>query len=120
MNDLVPTVSDRSFDDAHTTILEPEPTREQRLLRWGVQAARWRAVEIAESVFGPRVRSRLAGLTPSGGFRGLLHLEVEVRRTSLGEHRVREERFLASVEANALLAHHPFVFVFGARAERSP
>lgn len=120
MNDLVPTVRDRTFEDSHTTIVESEPTREQRLLRWGVRAAQWRAVELAQSVFGPGVRSRLAGMTPRGAFRGLLHLDVEVRRMSLGDHRAREERFLATVQADPLLARHQFVFIFGALDEGPP
>lgn len=79
--------------------------------RWEVQAAQWRAREVAESVFGRVTGSSLLGVRPAGPLRGLLHLDVPF--SDLDLHRDRERRFLAAVESDPILAQVPLVYVFG-------
>ena len=98
---------------------EPEhPSLQQRPLteaeqrgRWEVRAAQWRARAIAELVFGPVAESSLVGAKASGALRGLLRLRVPL--AGLQQHREREARFLAAVEADPVLAHVPLVYVIG-------
>jgi hypothetical protein len=92
--------------------LDPRLEREVRR-RWEVRAAEWRAVAIAEAVFGGRVVPRLAG-GPGVGFRALLELEVPF--DDLDRHRDAEERFLAAAGRDELLADVPMLVLFAPRA----
>lgn len=104
----------------------PEPrlrgtlTQTERLGRWEVRAAQWRAVELAREAFGPGVRGSLLGLRAEGSLRGLLQLDVPFETTEgsgLDEHRRREVEFLASVGNDPLLQAVPLLYVFGAVGE---
>ena len=110
----------------------PEPTehldrsrevRESRV-RWTLGAARWRARELAETVFGGEVSVQLpdASTAVGGGgrfpFRGLLHLEVPFE--DLEAHRFREQVFLACAGADPVLSRVPFLYVFRPDPRRQP
>lgn len=95
-----------------------DPNREVResRYRWSLQSARWRARELAESIFdgnvAVRVQSGSVGAGASGAFpfRGLLHLDVPFRGLEL--HRVRERVFTACAAHDPVLSRVPFLFVF--------
>lgn len=95
----------------------PEPrlqailTEEDRVGRWEVRAAQWRALELASAAFGEPVRSSLLGLRTRGALRGLLRLDVPWE--GLERHREREALFLAMADADPLLSRVPLVFVLG-------
>ena len=95
----------------------PEPrlagrlTKADRVGRWEVRAAQWRALELAHAAFGPGVRSTLMGLRIEGGIRGLLKLDVPFHE--LDAHREKERAFLGMVDADPLMARVPLVFVVG-------
>lgn len=95
----------------------PEPrlagqlTQEQRVGRWEVRAAQWRALELAHAAFGPGVKSSLMGLRVDGGIRGLLKLDVPFQE--IETHRERERAFLGMVHADPLMARVPLLFVVG-------
>ncbi len=101
----------------HHGLPEPEhPRLTQRPLsqaelraRWEVRAAQWRAREIAELVFGEVTDSTLVSLRPDGPLRGLLHLEVPF--SDLEAHHEREERFMAAVHTDPVLARVRLVYV---------
>jgi hypothetical protein len=76
-----------------------------------VRAAQWRAREVAEAVFGHVGAMTLTGLRADGPLRGLLRLDVAFR--GLGEHREKERRFLAAVDADPLLSTVRLVYVIG-------
>jgi hypothetical protein len=86
-------------------------TREERLRRWEVRAAQWRACELAVETFGEGVEASLVSLRTTGPLRGLLRLDVPF--DSLPDHRTREAAFLASVGSDALLSQVPLVYVLG-------
>ena len=105
-------------ESVYGTAAEPEhPRLHQRPLspaeqraRWEVRAAQWRARDIAESVFGRVESASLLSLRAAGPLRGLLHLEVPFR--DLEVHRDREQRFLAAVETDSILAQIRLVYIF--------
>lgn len=102
-------------DDGITGVPEPRlggvVTAAERLARWEVRAAQWRALELAQEVFGADVEGSLLGLRASGGIRGLMRLQVPFH--TLDDHRSREGRFLALVGADPVMARVPLVFVVG-------
>ncbi|MFC1660318.1 hypothetical protein ACFL3S_02480 [Gemmatimonadota bacterium] len=79
---------------------------------WEVRAAQWRAWHLAEMIFGPEVRVRLAGRGGPSTFRGLLTLGVPF--SDLADHRAREALFMSWVARDPLLARVPFIYVFEA------
>ena len=79
--------------------------------RWEVRAAQWRARELAEAIFGRVGHMAMIGLRANGPIRGLLHLQVPF--TNLEAHRTREDRFLAVVGADPVLARVQLVYVVG-------
>jgi hypothetical protein len=95
----------------------PEPrlqgvlTEEERMGRWEVRAAHWRALELANAAFGGPVRSSLLGLRHRGPMRGLLRLDVPWEGLEL--HREREAVFLSMAGADPLLSRVPLVYVLG-------
>ena len=91
--------------------LDPSIDREVRR-RWEVRAAEWRAVALAEIVFGGRVVPRLAG-GGGVGFRALLELEVPFE--DLETHADAEARFLAAARRDELLGGFPMVVLFAPR-----
>lgn len=91
------------------------PNQAERLARWEVRAAQWRALDLAEQAFGPGVRTSLLGVRPSGAIRGLVQLQVPFR--SLAEHRDREAHFLGMVGVDPVMARVPLLFVVGPGAE---
>lgn len=99
-----------------------DPTREIResRYRWSLQSARWRARELAETIFGGEVTVRLQSesLGAGGAFpvRGLLHLDVPFRDLEL--HRMRERIFTACAGADPVLSRVPFLYVFNPDPDR--
>lgn len=101
----------REDDKPYPSLIEQSLVREDRLLRWEVRAAQWRAHELALAAFGPGVRMSMTGIRQRGRLRGLLRLDVPF--VDLGSHQDRESRFMASVQADPLLARVPLVYVVG-------
>lgn len=96
--------------DRPDTTLQVRPTAEERQLRLEVQAARWRAIELARDNFGEAARGTVIGIRGDGPWRGLLRLSVPF--DALGPHRSREARFLALAAADPVLTRVPLLFVF--------
>jgi hypothetical protein len=96
-----------------------EPTEEERLGRWEVRAAQWRAVELARVAFGMGASASLIGMRARGrepeDFRGLLCLDVPF--DTLDRHREREARFMSMVDADPLLGRVPLVYAVGPSPE---
>jgi hypothetical protein len=90
-------------------------TEEDRIARWEVRAAQYRAHELALEAFGGPVRTHLMGVRTRGAMRGLLEMGVPFR--DLPEHRAREARFLAAVSTDPLLSRVGLVYVLGPRPE---
>ncbi len=86
-------------------------TEAERIGRWEVRAAQWRALELARSAFGAEARGSMIGLRHQGPMRGLMRLDVPFE--DLDEHRRREANFLGMVGADPILARVPLVFVVG-------
>lgn len=99
----------------HPSLQQRPLTDAERRARWEVRAAQWRAREIAEAVFGRVGESALFGAKAGGVLRGLLRLRVPF--TDLGDHRDREARFLAAVDADPVLAHIRLVYVIGPESD---
>ena len=99
-------------DPEHTTFVDPTRELEVVRRRWEVRSAEWRAVALAEAVFGRPVRASVRGGDPAGRgfFRGLLRLEVPFRELEL--HRWREEVFRACAARDPVLTRVPLVYVF--------
>ncbi len=87
-----------------------EPDQERRTRRWQLRTAQWRALELAEAIFGPEVEAVVAGAAGPGPFRGLLRLRVPFR--DLARHRKREAAFNQLAGSDELLSALPLVFVF--------
>jgi len=110
---LPPLPGPREAPKAPESSLQQILTEEERLARWEVRAAQYRAHELALEAFGAPVRMHLMGLRIRGDMRGLLEMGVPFR--DLSEHRSREARFLAAVGADPLLSRVPLVYVLGPR-----
>ncbi|MCG6955526.1 MAG: hypothetical protein LJF04_05990 [Gemmatimonadetes bacterium] len=114
MNPLVPQVpGGREAPEIPKSSLQQTLTEEERLARWEVRAAQYRAHELALEAFGAPVRMHLMGLRTRGAMRGLLEMGVPFE--DLAEHRSREARFLAAVGLDPLLSRVPLVYVLGPR-----
>jgi hypothetical protein len=112
MSGLVPRGAEGALPEPeHPSLLQRRVGASERRASWEVAAARWRACELAEAVFGRVAASALVGTRARGVLRGLLRLQVPF--TGLVDHREREARFLAAVEADPVLAVVPLVYVFG-------
>jgi len=88
----------------------PVTRAESRSLR-EVHAAKWRARELAEAVFGDVCEMGLIGMRPHGPLRGLLRFLVPFDDPAV--HRDREARFMAAVHADPLLSSVRLVYVIG-------
>lgn len=106
--------SERS-DRPHTTI-QVRRSEEERRFRLEVQAARWRALELARANFGEEARGSLMGVRRGAPWCGLLHLAVPFEGAE--RQRSREARFIAMASADPLLARVPLLFVFAATDDR--
>ena len=102
-----------SVDPDPTEYLDPSVRREARR-RWEVRAVEWRAVALAEAVFGGSVVPRLVGPHPGRGFRAILELEVPF--DDLHRHVAAEAAFLAAARRDELLGATPLVVLFAPRA----
>jgi len=91
--------------------LERSLLQEERIQRWQVRAAQWRARELAEAVFGIGVHMSLVSLRHWGMLRGLLRLDVPFE--DLDSHLNREATFMAAVRRDPLLTRVPLVYVIG-------
>ena len=102
------------FGVEHPTLPQltlPGPSRWARNLHAEAWAARWRARELAEAVFGGVARARLVGLREEGAYRALLQLDVPF--DDLSTHQLLERRFVAAVERDPILSRIPLVYVIG-------
>jgi len=116
MSGLVPRAAEGGLPEPeHPSLLQPPLSESERRASWEVVAARWRACELAEAVFGRVAASALVGSRDRGLIRGLLRLQVPF--AGLGEHREREARFLAAVEADPVLTHVRLVYVLGPESD---
>lgn len=77
-----------------------------------IRAAQWRAMALAQAVFGAGASVELSGGAMEGRFRALLHVEVPFEDLSL--HVEREARFSAAAGLDPLLTQVPFIYVFSA------
>jgi hypothetical protein len=111
---LPPTPSGRDVPEAPESRLRQVLTEEERVARWEVRAAQYRAHELALEAFGGPVRTHLLGMRTRGAMRGLLEMGVPFE--DLPGHRAREARFLAAVGADPLLSRVPLVYVLGPRS----
>lgn len=123
MNELVPRPPLLpGGDPERTEHLDPNREIRESRYRWSVESARWRARELAESIFDGEVAVRLQseslGVGAQGAFpfRGLLHLDVPFRDLEL--HRLREAVFTACAHADPVLSRVPFLYVFNPDPER--
>ena len=98
-------------DGPYPAQLERALIHEDRIQRWEVRAAQWRAHELAERIFGPVLGMKLLGLRRTGPLRGLLRLDV--RFDDLDAHLEREARFLAAARRDPVLTRVPLVYVVG-------
>lgn len=98
-------------DGPYATQLERSLFIEERLQRWEVRAAQWRAHELAQSAFGAGVHMSMTGLRHNGSLRGLLRLDVPFE--DLETHLDREARFMASVSLDPVLTRVPLLYVVG-------
>lgn len=103
-------------DPERTEHLDRSRELQEARARWTLGTARWRARELAETIFGGEVSVRLPAASADAGaggsfpFRGLLHLDVPFR--DLEAHRSRERVFLACAGADPVLSRVPFLYVF--------
>lgn len=97
--------------DRPETTLQVRLTEAERLGRWEVRAAQWRALELAREVFGAEARASMIGIRVEGAMRGLLKLDVPFE--ALDEHRARERDFMSQVGLDPLLSRVPLVYVLG-------
>lgn len=123
MNELVPRPPLLpGGDPERTEHLDPNREIRESRYRWTLQSARWRARELAETIFDGEVAVRLQseslGAGAAGGFpfRGLLHLDVPFHDLEL--HRVRERIFTACAGDDPVLSRVPFLFVFNPDPDR--
>jgi hypothetical protein len=92
-------------------LLQGVRSEAERLGRWEVRAAQWRALELARSVFGAEARGGMIGLRHHGPLRGLMLLDVPF--DGIERHRALEARFLAMAASDPLLCRVPLVYVVG-------
>jgi len=95
----------------HPAQLERSLLQEERIQRWEVRAAQWRARELAEAAFGVGVHMSLVSLRHRGSLRGLLRLDVHFE--DLESHLDREASFMAAVQRDPLLTRVPLLYVIG-------
>lgn len=100
--------------------LEPDPMeyldpsiRREAIRRWELRALEWRAVALAEAVFGGRVAPRVVGSHAAEGLRAILELEVPF--DDLERHRASEAAFLAAAGRDEVLGTFPMVVLFAPR-----
>jgi len=91
------------------------PSREERDAALAAGAVATAPAEWWEAVFGRVAASALVGTRATGKLRGLLRLEVPL--DGLHEHREREARFMAAVEADPVLTHIRLVYVIGPESD---
>ena len=103
--------SDAQVQPDHPVLRQRPLTPAEARARWEVRAAQWRARELAEAVFGEVGAMKLTGLRADGPLRGLLRLDVAFR--GLRDHREKEARFLAAVDADPLLSNVRLIYVIG-------
>lgn len=108
-----PTSGGEEPPEAPESSLQQVLTEEERVARWEVRAAQYRAHELALESFGAPVRMHLMGMRTRGAMRGLLEMGVPFR--DLPGHRAREARFMAAVGADPILSRVPLVYVLGPR-----
>jgi hypothetical protein len=96
--------------DEPTTLFDPRLHEAWQEQRWELRAAQWRALALAERVFGAGVRASLSGSALEGAFRALLHLDVPF--DCIDRHRDLEARFTAAAGMDPVLVRVPFIYVF--------
>lgn len=96
-------------DTPETTHIEPVDAREMQR-RWVMRALEWRAVALAEAVFGGPVEPRLASQQGFGPLDGMLELSVPF--ADLDTHRVAEASFLDAARRDPVLGGFGLVYLF--------
>lgn len=110
-----PPLPPRPDDDADPMgYLDPSVRQEARE-SWELRAVQWRAVEIAEAVFGGHVAPRVVESRGAQGFRAILELEVPF--VDLDTHRSAEAVFVASSRRDEVLARSPMLVLFSPRPD---
>lgn len=93
------------------TVEDPRRRLDVERQRWERRSAQWRAMELAQAVFGEEeTLVELASYPSRNGFHGLLHVRVPF--DDLESHRAREARFTELVDRDEILSRLPMVFVF--------
>lgn len=98
-------------EPAHPSWSDRSLTQEERRGRWGVQAAHFRARELAEDVFDGPVRTGLLGVRSTGPMRAILRIDVPF--SGLDRHHELERRFLERAHLDPVLSRVPLVYVLG-------
>ena len=93
------------------TVEDPRRRLDVERIRWERRSAQWRALELAQEVFGDEeTEVALASYPARNGFHGLLRLRVPF--DDLERHRDREARFTELAGHDEVLSAAPMVFVF--------
>lgn len=112
MSAFLPARSAGASPETDHPVLRQRPlTPAEARSRWEIRAAQWRAVELAELIFGSVTDVGMSGFRSDGPIRGLLRLAVPVGE--LSAHQARQARFLAAADADPVLSRVPFVYVIG-------
>lgn len=116
MSAFMPVPASAVDPDADHPVLRQRPlSPAEARSRWEVRAAQWRAVALAELIFGSVTDVGVSGFRSDGPIRGLLRLAVPF--AEIGAHRARQARFLAAAAADPILSRVPFVYVIGPDVE---
>lgn len=119
MGFLIPRPPGDEPDGPHPhTLVDPRIQEESWGGRWSREAARWKAVALAEAVFGKGVESDLAATPGRDSFRGFLHLRVPFRDPD--DHFHRERVFVWAASMDPVLREVPLLFVFGILEDVEP
>ncbi len=114
---FLPPLPPRPDDDADPMGYLDPSMRQEAQERWVLRAMQWRAVEMAEAVFGGTVVPRLVQSRGALGLRAILELEVPF--SDVERHRLAEEVFVAACGRDQLLSTSPMVVLFAPRLDPS-
>lgn len=116
MSAFLPARSAGAGPEADHPVLRQRPlTSAEARSRWEVRAAQWRAVELAELIFGSVTGIGVSGFRSDGPIRGMMRMAVPF--SELQAHQARQARFLAAADADPILSRVPFIYVIGPDVE---